>query len=205
MNERALFVAFLLALVVWSCGRESEAAEPTIEDRVFSVLQSLPRSKWDAEEPTDEREARLDFLAVTIATASRDESDAAALLTILWFESRGARYVQAGCRSEDIPIGAPNCSGGRARSPWQLERVACQEGWALPRGSDAALLAFATCARRRWRGALTRCEGKHAGGRLAGSFAGYRSVDCAWEGGPHQGSRARARGFQVRFNQLISE
>lgn len=202
MKDGPLFALLIAALICFCCGRESEASErePDLRERVFAVLQGMPPSVWDKDEDPNDREARLDFLAVTIATVSRDYVDAAALLTIGRFESRFARYVQAGC--VDIPVGAPNCSGRHARSPWQLEEVACAEGWARPRGSDEALLRFAACARARFRGALTRCEGKHAGGRWAGAFAGYRSIDCAWEGGPHQGARPRARSFQVRLSQL---
>lgn len=208
MREGPLFVLLLAVLIAFCCDRESRAREPdgscfastivatkqepTLQDRIFAVLQSMPPSVWDEDEPPNDREARLDFAAHLIATASRDYRDAAALLTLWWFESRGALYVWRGCRPEEIPEGAPDCSGGNARSPWQLEEVACHEGWELPRGSDEALYEFARCARARWRGALTACGSVH------GAFARYATgSECE-----HPQAAARARDYQLRLLQL---
>jgi hypothetical protein len=111
--------------------------------------------------------------------------------------------VTDGCHYPDgIPDGAAHCDEGTSRSPWQLKAVSCRSGWAHRRGSKAALDAFAVCARKRFLGALKRCDGRHPGGRMAGAFAGYRSVDCTWEGRPNDGARARARMYRLRLMQL---
>jgi hypothetical protein len=166
------------------------------------VLEHTPRSVFDEETP-DEQSARLDAAADAIDRASRTPQEAAALLAIGGAESAFAEYVASGCHYPDgIPDGAGHCDRGRSRSYWQLKVTACRSGWGHRRGSKAALDAFAVCARKRFLGALKRCDGRHPGGKLAGAFAGYRSVDCAWEGRPNDGARARARMYRLRRMQL---
>jgi hypothetical protein len=207
MLRYELQTCFLLAAILaYCCGRvsdvEAEYREPW-RDRIRVVLKGMPRSVFD-EESDGEQRARLDAAAVAIDQASRTPQDAAALLAIGGAESAFAEYVGAGCHYPDgIPEGASTCDRGKSRSYWQAKRVACRAAWALPRGSDAALRAFAVCARKRFSGALTRCDGQHpSGDRIAGGFAGYRSVDCAWEGRDHDGARARARLYRLRLGQL---
>jgi hypothetical protein len=201
MRDGPLALLLLAALVCYCCGRTSEAAEPPPRvERIRLVLDSAPVSTWDRDEPPAARDARLDELARAIDAASRDDRDAAVLLTISGVESGHAAYVQHGC--DPVPEGASDCDGGLARSPWQMHVTACRPGWAHLRGSTEALEAFALCARRRFAGSLKRCQGRHPGGDLAGAMAGYRSVDCTWEGRPHDGARARARLYSLRLGQL---
>lgn len=186
-------VICLSLLLAYSCCRTSVASEAPLEERVRSVLGASPASRWDADE--DGREIRLDGIAIVIAEASASDLDAAILLALGWHESRFARYVGRGCR--DIPEGASDCDGGRARSYWQAWRVTCRSAWRLPRGSEAATLAFAACALRRFHGSAKRCRGRHPAGYWAGAFSGYRSVDCLWAPGAE-----RARTLALRLSQL---
>jgi hypothetical protein len=202
-RDSVVFAAVLLLLLVYSCGRPAEASENHLRARVLSALERQPVSKWDDESPK-ERRARLEFIADAIAGASRNAHEAAVLLTIGEVETHWAGYVGAGCDYPGgIPEGASTCDRGTSRSYWQMKESACREAWLLPRGSDRAMYAFAKCARERFNGAIKRCAGRHPGGDLAGGFAGYRSVDCAWEGREHDGARARARRFHRRLAQLM--
>lgn len=201
MRDGHIYLWLLIALLAYCCGRESEADEPAPRvERIRLVLGAMPVSTWDRDEEPKARAARLDVLARAISEASRTDEEAAVLLAIGGAESGFAGYVQAGCT--DVPPRASDCDGGLARSPWQMHEVACRPGWALSRGSEEALGVFAVCARKRFSGALRRCSGQHPGGDLAGAMAGYRSVDCRWEGRPHDGARARARLFALRLQQL---
>lgn len=206
MHDRPLLFALAVAIACYCCGRPSEAEEPTPRvERVRSVLEQMPTSSWDRDESAAERDHRLDLVAHAIDHASKTDADAAALLAIGGMESAFAGYVIRGCNYPDgIPKGAGHCDRGNSRSPWQMKRVACRSGWAQERGSEAALQAFATCARKHFWGNVRRCSGRHPGGRLAGGFAGYRGVDCTWEGRPHDGARARARVYGLRLGQLAS-
>lgn len=203
MRDGPLFALLIAALIAFCCGRESEAGErPPLRERVRIVLEQMPRSVFD-DETEAEQAARLDELADAIDAAARDDHEAAALLAIGGAESHFAEYVQSGCHYPDgIPKGAGHCDRGKSRSPWQMKVTACRAGWVLPRGSEAALRAFAVCARKRFLGGLKRCSGRHPGGDIAGAMAGYRSVDCTWEGRPHDGARARDRLYRLRLMQL---
>lgn len=198
-------ILFILLAIVCATGRSSATPkQPTeLRDQIRLVLGNLQRSMWDADEDPSEQAARLDLAADAMAAATKDEFEAAALLTIGGVETNFAGYVAAGCKyPEGIPKGASTCDNGTSRSYWQMKITACRTGWALERGSTQALFAFAKCARARFLGSLKRCDGRHPGGRLAGAFAGYRSVDCEWEGRPYDGARARAAALQVRLSQL---
>lgn len=189
---RYALIAFVL-LTAYTCGRSAQAEEP-LETRVRGVLAGMPVSRWDADE--EGREGRLDDLARIVADVAESDLDAAILLAIGGEESNFAGYVGRGCT--DVPKSAANCDGGRARSYWQAWRVACRTAWELPRGSEQATYAFASCALKRFRGAAKHCRGRHPAGYWAGAFAGYRkSTECAW--GP--GAR-RAETLALRVAQL---
>jgi hypothetical protein len=193
----------LAALVCYCCGRQSDASDETgLRDDIRRVLGKSPPSRFD-DETTEQRSARLDAIADDIAAASRDRREAAALLAIGQMESGWAEYVGAGCRYPGgIPKGAGHCDRGLSRSYWQMKQVACRPGWALSRGSRESQGVFAVCARKRFLGALRRCQGRHPGGDIAGAMAGYRSANCSWEGREHDGARARGRLYHLRLSQL---
>ena len=186
-------IPVLVILVVYACGRDSVAGQ---ESGVLRELQSMPRSRFDVDGP-DGRADRLSRLAGVIARVSAKPRDRAILLTLGRNESAFAEYVGAGCT--DIPEGAPDCDGGRARSYWQAWEVACPQAWKLERGSDEATEAFARCALRQMHSAARRCRGRHPAGYWAGGFSGYRSASCTW--GP---AAARARELEVRASRLCS-
>jgi len=188
MKNGPLFAIFIAALVCYCCGRPYEADASPLEDAVLEVLQSMPPSRWDAEEPPESRAERLSEVAEAITVASRDGRDAAMLLALGRSESNFAGYVGAGC--VDIPDGAANCDRdpktgeSRARSYWQPWRRTCPVAWSYPRGSREALFAFALCARKRFWGAANTCRDRHPAGYLAGGFSGYRrGAECAWAPG----------------------
>lgn len=203
MKDGPLLAMLIAALICFCCGRESEAAVPELRDRIEAAIEAMPRSRFD-DETRAQWVRRRGLIVHAIVRASETQEDVAALLTIGQVESHWADYVQAGCHYPDgIPAGAGHCDEGTSRSPWQMKVTACRLGWALPRGSTEALMAFAVCARKRFRGALRLCHGRHPGGPIAGAFAGYRkSTDCRWEGRPRDGARARARTYQRRLWQL---
>lgn len=205
MKDGPIFAMLVAAIICYCCGRDSEACErPPLLERVRAVLEQAPASQWDRDETAAERDQRLDDVSEAIDLAARDDSEAAALLAIGGAESNFAGYVVRGCHYPDgIPRGAAHCDLGKSRSPWQMKITACRQGWALPRGSDAALKAFAVCARKRFLGALKRCSGRHQSrDPIAGAMAGYRSISCTWEGRQHDGARARARLYRLRLLQL---
>lgn len=188
MRETPLFLLFLAALVVFCCGRSADAND--LEARTLRVLRDLPRSKWD--DPGPARDRRLARTARVISQWR--EVDAALLIALGEAESDFAGYVGAGC--VDVPPGAPDCDKGKARSYWQAWRVACPQAWELPRG-EAATAAFASCARRRFWGAVRRCRGRHPSGPLAGGFSGYAGRGCDWPGGTARAARYRRRLYDL--------
>jgi hypothetical protein len=169
------------------------------------VLLALPPWYQDADEPKQQRLARLTPVAVEVAAAAHSlkytEADiiAAALLTLGWHESRWARYVGEG-RCLDGPPGArcdPYRGVPQARTYWQVHRNACPAAWRQRPGSAAELQAAARCAAVHWQGAYGRCKRRAVHGPVAGAFSGYRGADCNWRGGV-----ARARSFQSFRLQL---
>jgi hypothetical protein len=170
----------------------------TLLASILAVLMVLPPAESDVSEPTAHRWARLADTAEAIAIASERACGpearkpiwlgdpphlAARLVALGWGESRYARYVGAG-RCLDGPLGSqcdphPRTGEPRARSYWQLWRVAAPEVWYLPAGGPRELRAAAWAAARRLSGARTRCRGRGVS-EFAGAYAGYRALPCRW-------------------------
>ena len=129
-----------------------------------------PRAWVDRHEPQAAYDRRIDDLYRVVAGLSRDER--AGLLAIAYGESRFAKHVLHDCVA--TPPGAGNCSGGHARSYFQLERSACPELFERPKGDGApeTLQIAADCALKRWRYARGVCP------ELEGAFAKYGGRDC---------------------------
>lgn len=137
-----------------------------------SPMASFPVAWVDREEPTAERNARLND--VWDAVRGFPVRERAAVLAIWFGESRLAKYVLLDCVT--MPEDATgNCDKGRARSYGQLHRAACPELHELPRGtgSPESVRIAAECTRRHWLFALRRC-----GGNVEQSFAGYAGRQC---------------------------
>jgi len=147
---------------------------------VATIINSAAPHWSDADEAPATRAARAAHIAEDIADVAWSRPGrmepvevAAALLTIGQRESHWARYVGAGC--VDVPKGGSTCSGWRALSYWQLERVACPALWDLPRGTREAQQVAARCAGRHWVAAYWRCRSADPS-PLVGAYAGYRSM-----------------------------
>ena len=167
-----------------------------LQAAVLSVLMGLTPSKWDTGAPAARR-SRLEPVSDAIALASRDPQEAAILIALGDAESHFAEYVGAGC--EEVPEGAANCDGGKARSYWQAWQSACPAAWKLPRGSQDSVYAFADCAIRRFRGALSRCREQTTLGYWAGGFSGYRQLSrCSW-----RPAVSRANAMHVKHSLLM--
>jgi hypothetical protein len=193
----------------------------TLLETTLAMLLALPPHFTDRDEPPDDRKARLTNVAHAIdaatlrATCVNQPIDCkhlgrtrkqlvAALITIGWHESKWARYVQEG-RCLDGPVGSRCDDRGtglpRARSPWQIERVAAPSLWATPPGSPEALHEGAWHAARLWAAAWRRCEGR-APTPAVGAFAGYGGTACVTPRAP-----ARAAMFhrvQVRLKLSVN-
>lgn len=168
---------------------------------ILAVLLSLPPSVTDTETP-EARVARISVAATAIAAASARatcseqwegpgcrrrwpgsrEQLAAALLALGWHETRWAQYVGEG-RCAEGPPGQrcdPDRAGRpRARSYWQVWRVAWPQLWKTRPGSPEAVQEAAWGAAVRMSGAWWRCR-KQAVTPLAGAFSGYRALSCTW-------------------------
>lgn len=157
------------------------------QSAIFALLMALPRHVTDLDEPSDARAGRLAVTAVAIADAtSGDVVRAARVVALGTVESHFARYVMEG-RCQDGPIGS-RCDPdryGRAQSlgAWQQRQRACPAVHRAPPGSVQQIRAGAKCADRLLRGAMHRC-GRRASSPESAAFAGYRSWDCTWRGGP---------------------
>lgn len=150
---------------------------------ILATLLWFPHASVDAGESHDARRARL--LPFAALVAALPPHRAAAVLAVGYHESRFAAYVAHGC--EDVPDGAAGCDRDRWGRPralgyTQLWRVACPSAWKLPHNSPEQLAAIVTCTDKRLRHSLRRCRGQHPLGDVAGMFAGYRGIDCTWEG-----------------------
>lgn len=173
---------------------------------LLAVLLHFHPYSGDHEKP-EARRARLTLVADAITTAAFKRYGginplvmAAALTTVAKAESNFALYVGEG-RCLDGPRGArcdpdPRTGRPRARTYFQLWKVACRKAWAQPQGSRAELYAAADCAAQRLAGAYYRCNHRHPDGRWAGAFSGYRSNICQWR---PAASRARS----MRSVQLL--
>lgn len=156
-------------------------------DAILAVLLALPA--WYQDVGDADRPVWLAPVASAISRATESRAEVAALVALGFHESRYARYVVDG-RCSDGPIGA-RCDNGRARTPWQVWRVACPVAWTHPDGSQESLDAAARCAAGLLRGGRGRCRGRHPAGDLAGAFSAYRGASCTWSGGA---ARARSAG-----------
>lgn len=149
------------------------------------LLTLLRLNLWagDATEPPENRTARLQDIAVAIAGASANRTEAAALLALGEVETRFARYVSED-RCHEGPRGM-RCDEGRSRSVWQLQRAACPSLWELPPGDQRATYVAAQCAVRLLRYGRAKC------GSVAGAFAVYAGRPCKDRIGPPRERRMR--------------
>lgn len=160
----------------------------TLVDAALAIMLAQPAHWTDKDEAPKARVSRFRPVAAFMVEAAKGDRHVLAAELVLWdAESKGARYVQAGCIR--VPKGAADCDGGRARSPWQMWPKACPAGWALPRGSHEALKAFAGCAARLWQAARRRCQSANDD-PLVGAYSGYRSM-CRWEPAKRRAARHR--------------
>ena len=171
---------------------------------IWMLLLGLPRHVTDLDEPYESRAGRLAVTAVAIADVTDgDIARAARVVALGDVESHFARYVMNG-RCQDGPKGSrcdPNHRGeAQSIGPWQQRRRACPAAWAAPMGSVEQLRAQAKCADRLLRGAMRYC-GKRAPSPEAASFAGYRSWDCAWRGGPKRAEVSLR--YRARLSRLL--
>lgn len=131
-----------------------------------------PRAWVDRHEPTEEYDARISKLYEL--TASLHRVDRAGLRAISYGESRWAKYVLFDCTWRPDDAGG-NCSGGKARSYFQLEISACPELFERPKGdgTDETLRVALKCALQRWQYARRVCP------TIEGAFAKYGGRDCS--------------------------
>lgn len=148
----------------------------------LAVLEAFPPHVTDADEPPEERSARLRSLSAGIDAATTDRLGRAVLAVLAWRETRLARYVHED-RCSDGPRGEHECDGGRARGPWQIHDA---PGHTVP-ADDAGQ---ARLAWRLWSSAYRRCgRVLPERDRIAGAFQSYGTGGmCA----PSQWARARA-------------
>ena len=163
----------------------------TLDAAILTVLLAFKPYTGDGES-LEARRARLTPVAHHIAEASKGSVTMAAVsITLGHSESRFAVYVGED-RCMDGPVGQQcDATKGkpRARSYWQLWRVACQKAWQYPSPSTEGLRAATACAVARFRGGMSRCATEGIGG-LRGGFAGYRSADCTWGGAKSRAVKA---------------
>jgi hypothetical protein len=197
--KKTITATFLLAsiLVVTQAFAQSDS-----QFRIFEVFKTLPRfSAQDMEESDESRLPRLMILSSAIEKAAKarrprgvSERDMqAALMSIAYKETRLAKNVSIG-RCDLMPKGQ-RCDSGKAKTYFQLWKVACPAVYAddLEPGSQGELDIAADCAARLLTYGYNRCAGKNKHGIWPGAFAGYRSIDCQWEGPSHQGPVARTK------------
>jgi hypothetical protein len=145
---------------------------------VFAPLVALasdcrpPRAWVDRNEPAEEYDARIDKLFEL--TASLHRVDRAGLRAISYGESRWAKYVLFDCTWRPDDAGG-NCSGGQARSYFQLEISACPELFERPKGdgTEETLRVATKCALQRWQYARRACP------TIEGAFAKYGGRECS--------------------------
>jgi len=150
----------------------------------------LQHPAWaDRHATSEQRERALAPVAIAIAEASRDTTDAALLVALGLHESGFASGVVHGvCR-------AGECDGGKARGSWQLHQSACREAWALDAGTDGSIAAEARCAIRQLRYHGWRCR-EHALSPTVGAFSGGAS--CHWLGAEARVRTARRIVVELR-------
>ena len=192
--RKSLIVLIVIFLSCSICN-----ASEDFSNRISNVLINLPKYRQDREEVPEERKERMERLASAIDKASSKYKNigvktmSAALMTIAYKESRLAKNVGMG-RCDLMPKGE-NCDAGRARTYFQIWKVACPavHDENLVPGSQEELDIAAGCAARLLNAALKRCNGKNPYGVWAGGFSGYRSYDCDWRPKhEHQSPKARA-------------
>lgn len=160
----------------------------------LAVMTAQPPFYLDRDEPPEERLVRLEPAARAQEKAClkfwpQDPwACVAGTITIGQRESHWAKYVGEG-RCKEGPVGMrcdPDKDGNpRAHSFWQLWPSACPGLAKLTPGSVAQLDRAASCAAAQLATAYHRCHWSQHG-RWAGAFAGYRSSDCNWSGGPRR-------------------
>lgn len=130
-----------------------------------------PRAWVDRHEPKEEYDARIGLLYELTENLSR--RDRAGLRAIGYGESRFAKYVALDCLVIPDDAGG-NCSGGNARSYFQLEISACPDLFERPKGegTEANLRVAVKCALQRWQYAQRVCA------TIEGAFAKYGGREC---------------------------
>ena len=164
------FQAGLVALALSGLARADEPVSPTLR-----VLLSVPRHVSDLEEDDGQREERLKEIAAAIDAATPHAHERALLLSVGWWESRWASYVQFDapkCHGENHPA----CDHGRAFGPWQGWRMSRTE--TLDEQAARALSLLRYHARRCGEPGLATPASVRAG--VSGYATGGRV--CRWPG-----------------------
>jgi hypothetical protein len=135
---------------------------------VLSALLSLAPSYLDKHESAEQRTELLRPVAEAIATVSRNEYEAAALIAQGHAESKWSRAVLE-YRCSDL--GRLACDRGKARGPWQTH------SWCKERG----FVAEAKCTLRVMRFGKQRCA-DHCLNPWLGAFSACASLPPDWVG-----------------------
>lgn len=176
---------------------------------ILAILVALAPFYGDKETP-ERRLVRLESAAEAMAAAAEKYRDripplmtAAALITLGKHESNFAQFVGEG-RCLDGPKGMrcdqdPSTGEPRARSYYQLWKVACPKLWETEPGSREEQMVAADCAIVNWAKGWHACGPKHPDGRIAGAFAGYRTQsNCKWA--PAKKRASTMAHFQSKLN-----
>lgn len=171
---------------------------------IYAIAMSLPvadleRSGQSMEESLQDRQVRIQEFSEALASAVQPRSEGGTLpdsafkqgygyqlevvatgFAVAVEETHIAEYVGEG-RCDD-PRARYHCDSGLARTYWQLHKQACRPAWSSEPGSREEIFQAARCVVMLLPYHSRRCRGAHQWGDEAGMFAGYRSVDCQWEG-----------------------
>jgi hypothetical protein len=161
---------------------------------LFLLLQRQPAYYLEAPDAT--RDMRLQMVAAELSQYPRSVSVALAYQGHR--ESGWALYVWRGCIPAEIPKGAPSCDKGHARGYWQEWENTCRDAYRYQPGTAESLHEEVQCAARIWRSSLQRCRGRNDAGDIAGAFAGFSAVGCAWQGG-----KARASEYDATLTRFL--
>lgn len=145
---------------------------------ILFALLTLPHFHADRHESPQERFALLAPVAIAIAHAAHNPTEAALLIAVGFHESTYSRAVLSGNCAE---LGPHACDSGAARSAFQLHRSACPAAWLLPAGSPESLRVEADCAIKLLRFGASRCR-EHALTPWHGALATYAGAGCTWRG-----------------------
>lgn len=146
-----------------------------VANAVLAVMLRQPPWSGDVAETPQQRRALYAPVAQTIADASTDTQEMAALATLAWHETRLARYVLEG-RCKDGPASA-QCDQGHARGPWQVWPW-CKDAYRYADGSAESRRAEARCALQMLGWGRKMCADKGVAPGWHSAYAGYRSLRC---------------------------